>query len=510
MSAPTREKPQGVPLNPGDIYREIGYVPHAGQIPVIKSKSRMRVVSAGRRFGKSDLGGHDLVIEACLTKDLAEWYREQGKRREFWIVGPEYTDSEKEFRVVWNELKKLEFDFDKPGSYNNPEGGFMHLSLFDGAFQVHAKSARNPEVLVGEGLHGVVLAEAAKLKEIIWVKYIRPMLADFEGWGLMTSTPEGKNWFYKRWQQGQDPAYKEWASWRVPSWMNPHVYKTPTRGREVRAVLDVMRDPKNRWTAEQLIAREGFSVDSEIIGLMDDLTVEAFMQEIGADFTEFVGRVFKEFDEEWHVGDMEYDPQCLHFAACDAGYTNPSVWLYIQVDGWGNIDVLDEVYEREMTPDVFAEAIRDRHLDRGVRMFYGDPAAPGDNAQIEKILRIPSGGGTGGELKYRIDAIREALKPRKVIRHLEVGHPERLPRLRIHRRCTNTIREFLAYRYPEKRSTILGDEAHENPMKADDHTPEALGRFFAGWEGTPDAAGMSGNNRARITAGRRGKTPRRM
>ena len=60
----------------------------------------MRVVSAGRRFGKSNLGGHELTAEAIFTKYVAEQYLEEGKRREFWIVGPEYTDSEKEFRVL--------------------------------------------------------------------------------------------------------------------------------------------------------------------------------------------------------------------------------------------------------------------------------------------------------------------------------------------------------------------------------------------------------------------------
>ena len=506
MSAPVTER---AALNPATVFHELGYTPHAGQIPVLRSPARMKVVSAGRRFGKSDVGGHRLTVEAIISKDLATEYLERGKRREFWIVGPEYTDSEKEFRVLWNELRKLDVPFDKPGSYNNPEGGFMHLSLWGGAFQAHAKSAKMPDTLVGEGLHGVILAEAAKLKEIVWVKYLRPMLADFEGWALMTSTPEGKNWFYERWQAGQNPRQTEWKSWRVPSWMNPHVYRTPTKGPEVRAVLDIMRDPRCRELAGEIAAHFGYTIDSEILSLMDDLTPEAFMQEIGADFTEFVGRVFKEFDEEWHVSDLEYNPKYQHYAAMDSGYTNPSVWLYIQIDPWGNVDVLDEIYQTGLTPDEFAQTIKDRHLDRGVIRFYPDPAAPGDNVQVERILRIPQGGGTGGELKYRIDAIREALKPRKVIRHLPVGHPERLPRLRFDRRCVNTIREFQEYRYPDRKDTILGDEAHENPMKKDDHTPEALGRFFAGWSGTPDRTGISGNGRAKIV-GSSGRTTRRM
>jgi hypothetical protein len=50
--------------------------------------------------------------------------------------------------------------------------------------------------------------------------------------------------------------------------------------------------------------------------------------------------------------------------------------------------------------------------------------------------------------------------------------------------CPRTINDMEEYRYPEKKSEI-GD-APENPMKKDDHGPEALGRWFAGMFGTPD------------------------
>jgi len=172
------------------------------------------------------------------------------------------------------------------------------------------------------------------------------------------------------------------------------------------------------------------------------------------------------------------------------------------------VDVLDEIYETGLTPDEFAETIKERGLHQNVIRFYPDPAAPGDNVQVERALRVRSGGGTGGELQYRIDAIRMALRVRPHLAHLPVGHPERLPRLRIDRRCVNTIREFQEYRYPERKDTILGNEAHENPMKKDDHTPEALGRFFAGHShfGTPDRVGGSRSGRGKIVT----KTKRRM
>lgn len=133
-------------------------------------------------------------------------------------MGPEYTDAEKEFRVLYDALRARGLPFDRPGTYNNAHDGDMQISLFGGKYLVIAKSAKHPERLVGEGFNGVVMAEAAKQRERTWTKYIRPMLADFRGWSLFSSTPEGKNWFYDLWMRGQSEVDDEWESWRMPSW----------------------------------------------------------------------------------------------------------------------------------------------------------------------------------------------------------------------------------------------------------------------------------------------------
>ena len=461
-------------------YRKIGWKPHSGQDRVIAAGGvRNRVVTAGRRFGKSEIGGHRLVKEALDGALCQTRLKEIGKRREYWVVGPTYTDAEKEFRVLYNRLKRMGYEdkFDRPGTYNDPLGGNMHLSMWEGTFQVHCKSAKHPESLVGEGLSGAIFAEAAKLKEVIYTKYVRPTLADFDGWSLMTSTPEGKNWFYRMWQRGQDPLRRDWWSMRAPSWLNPYVYPLSATDDGIHAVRERMQ------RGIEVIPEE-HGVDPEIAALVGDLTEEAFNQEIGALFTEFVGRVFKDFDEETHVASLEYDPAWSTYACCDYGFTNPSVWLLVQVDPHGErINVLDEVYERGLAADEFAARIIDRGLAPGSCIaFYPDPASPGDTRILEEKLKIRHRGGTGGELRWRLDAIRKSLK--RILPHLPMEHADNRPKLMIDRKCVGLINDMQEYRYPERRSEV-GD-APENPMKKDDHGPEALGRFFAGLEGTPD------------------------
>lgn len=494
------------------ILDHIGWDPHPGQLRIAESTARHRVASCGRRFGKSDLGGHELVPEAFYTFTQRKRLQEEMKRREFWIVGPNYSDSEKEFRVLWNELTKLEVPFDKPGTYNDPLGGSMHISLWGGRFQVHGKSAAHPESLVGEGLSGVIMAEAAKIKERVWTKSIRPTLSDFGGWSLHTSTPEGKNHFYDMWKMGQDPRIPDWNSWRMPAWVNPYVYKSPTKALDVKGLQTYLNDKIediSYWEGDadysitevshlQSICNQfGFDIDPEILDLMSSMTQESFNQEIGADFTEFVGRVFKEFDEEIHVRDLQFDPSWQTFGAVDYGFTNPNVWLLLQVSPWGEVNVLREFYQPGLTSQEFAEEIRDRNLcPPGTLTFYPDPASPGDTRIMENVLKLRARGNTGGEVKYRIDAIRKALKESPL--HVPRGHVDRRPQLIIDRSCTMTIYEFNEYRYPEKKEQS-SVPSQELPMKKDDHTPEALGRFFKGFFGTPqEAAAESRARKAKV------------
>lgn len=385
----------------------------------------------------------------------------KGRRDEFWIVGPEYSDAEKEFRVVYNDLTSAGVPFDHPGTYDDVGGGNMHISLFGGRFLIAAQSAKYPNNLVGEALKGVIMAEAAKMKSTVWPKFIRPMLADYArdpipSWALFNSTPEGKNWFYDLYMRGisTDERDASWWGIRMPSWSNDILF------------------PEGRY-------------DPEIIELGRDMSEEKFKQEIGAEFTEFVGRVFKRFEEEVHVGHYPYDPRWPMAVAMDFGYRNPTVAMFIQWDNWDNVWVVGTKYARERTIEEFArDCLEDpvwAPLIRSTSLLYPDPESPADAAHISKTWKVSTQGNTGGLLKDRLDLIRRWLDVPQELRHLEEGHPERVPKLHINQKHNDElIREMNDYRYPENKNEQDDRDPVENPLKKDDHGPEAMGRFFAG------------------------------
>lgn len=453
-SAPPRTKT----VSMGRVFNRVLYDPHTGQRKIHTSGARHRVADAGRRFGKSTAGGRELTVMGIQAYHLQNYLREVGEQRRLWIVGPNYDDAEREFRVLYNDMKRLKIPMDRPGTYYTPgqQGGHT-LSLWDGAFIVECRSADHPESLDGEGLNFVIMAEAAKMKRSVWSKFIRPALADKRGSSLWNSTPEGKNHFYEAWQKGQDPNNPAWASWRLPSWINDHVFP-------------------------------GGRQDPEILEMESDLSTEKFKQEVGAEFTEYVGRVFKDWDEEIHVRNLRFNPKWPLYGAVDYGFTNPNVWLALQVDEWDNVYILGEFYRSGLDANEFANELQRWPLAANARRFYPDPASPGDTRILEKALRIRATKSTGGELKHRLEYIRQWLKPVP----LHVPEEKRQPKLLVDRSCHNVIREFDAYRYPDDPSEEKKRENREEPMKKDDHTPEALGRFFRGYYGPPGSDVKSG------------------
>lgn len=531
---PALAQPLG--LNPWAIYEHprVAWDPHDGQVEVLDSDARHRVWCAGRRTGKSELGAHVLLPYGLATRQVAtEWLR-KGKRREYWIVGDEYVTADKEFRTLWALFKHLGVPFDKGSHHANDGKSQSVISLWNGAFYVATQSGKYPENLVGEALHGCLMVEAAKSKPSLWQKHIRPMLNDYEGWSLHTSTPEGDNHFKDKFEYGQDPYKPDWDSWRMPAYMNPYVY-TET-GRMI-AAGKLPRDtpiPPHEWTldghvkymmqqmedhpglsAARIAATHRLTINPEIVSLADELSTELFRQEVMADFSIFVGQVFKDYDEEYHVGDLSFNPEWETYACTDYGFTNPSVYLLIQVGPWNEINVLAELYQPELTHEQFADEIIRRRTREGVpynppqlRTFYPDPADPEASKVLSDKLHISSSGGTGGELNVRINIIRQWLKQGRIDYDATALSDNNAdiwrPRLMIDRSCTNLRREMQAYRYPERKEDAeTSRDRFELPLKKDDHAPEALGRFAIGRFGSGELARTAGTRIRRANMGRK-------
>ena len=164
------------------------------------ASTRFKVVSAGRRFGKTRLA----VLE-CINA------ANEGGRA--WWVSPSYKTSEvgwRPLRYICRSIKDAEIRLGDR-QVNFPNGGFVAV-----------RSADNPDSLRGEGLDFVVMDECAFMKREAWSEAIRPALSDRKGNALFISTPKGRNWFWEAFQRGVRRE-QGWQSWEYPTSSNPFI-----------------------------------------------------------------------------------------------------------------------------------------------------------------------------------------------------------------------------------------------------------------------------------------------
>lgn len=398
------------------------------QLEVAKDKHRFRVICAGRRSGKSVL--------ARLT--LLKWALENIGT--YYLVSPTYRQAKE---IHWREFVK-----EIPQAWINKKNETELSIVLKNGSVIALKGAENPDTLRGVKLRGLVIDEIASIRnwDWLWQEVLRPTLTDYQAPAIFISTPKGFNHFYELYEQGQtgDEDYK---SWKFTSYDNPYIPK------------------------------------EEIDNAKKELTEDTFAQEYLADFRKFTGLVYKEFQRETHViSGFEVTDNYRIYRSLDFGSTNPTVCLWIAVDGDDNHFIIDEHYHTGETIDYHAGQINASKYSQKVVQTYGDPSgAQWIQEFAQRGVHItPATKETGTAfntwVRYGIEKVAERLK--QIPGHT-VPSTNRNASLYVFSNCTNTIKEFETYRWKEKSVTQAQDlNEPDVPEKANDHAMDAL-RYFA-------------------------------
>ena len=128
-------------------------------------------------------------------------------------VAPDYTITD---RVIWPDLIR---SCGWPGMVSKKNRSVY----FQGGGSVTVMSADNEKGLRGAGWDGMVIDEAAFIKETVWKQELRPSLADRQGWAIFITTPNGYNWFHKLFESAYDRP--GWERWQRPTSDNPLIPK---------------------------------------------------------------------------------------------------------------------------------------------------------------------------------------------------------------------------------------------------------------------------------------------
>jgi len=390
---------------------------HARQDEIRRSGARFKVVDCGRRWGKTLMAA--VLAFACALSGGAVWW-----------IGP----TSREANIGWKRI--LPMAAQVPGVKIRHAVRELH---FPGGGWIAVLSAENT-TLRGEGLDLIIIDEAAYVANLrrIWQEDLRASLSDKRGSAVFISTPDGRGFFYELFMRGQSDEWQEWSAWRAPSWTNPFLAK------------------------------------GEIEAAKLELPGWVFDQEYGAEFVAFAGKVYKSFspdsDAVFQTSDLDLGAYTEFWMGVDFGFTNPTVVCVGGLDRDDRLDIVDGIYQRQMTTPQLIERIKPMHDQYKARRIFCDSADPDAIAQL-RVAGLPAVACPKIAGGLERSSIKDGII--KIETRLHQG------RLRI---CAGTtpaefIDELDGYRYPD---TPDGREVKEQPLKVDDHFPDALRYMVAG------------------------------
>ena len=404
-----------------------GYQPHAAQKIFHRLRTRFAVVLAGTRGGKTYAAAREFLRRVYLDRAA------KTGPLHYWCAAPTYGVGKTQLRELFSALG---------GEAGELVVSWMKSELelrLAGNVLIEFKTADRPEALVGVGLDGLWIDEAARLKSEAWLGGLRMRLSDRLGWAIFSTTPMGRNWFYHEIVRRADPG-------------------------------DPLFDPAYglvRFRTAENTAVPGLAAEVELA--RRTLPARYFKREYEADLTSFAGMIFDEFDPQVHVLGpqntlgLTAPPATFHEvrAGVDWGFRNPGAIVVLGRDGDGVWWAIAEEAQANLPVTIndglcWVEIAKRLRRQYGITRFACDPAEPG-NISMFRRAGLPAHA-ADNEVGAGIQTIATTL-------HLEPLQGK--PGLLISAACPTLVRELSAYAWDD-------DSAGERPHKADDHTVDAL------------------------------------
>lgn len=243
--------------------------------------------------------------------------------------------------------------------------------------------ADNPDSARGIGLDGCAMDEFGQMPKRMYTEVVRPMLAEREGWLIVTGTPQGRNAFYELFKATEDD----------PKWMN-RLFKA---------------------------GQTGILSEEELASMRETMSPEHYAQEMECSWSSGIpGAYYAKLIDELEqmkpsrIADVPYDPALPVDTWWDIGRRDAtSIWFSQSA---GNAVRFIDHYEK--SGQGLADHVK---VVREKPYIYGRHLAPHDMSVIEygsnqSRIEIASGLGIHFEVAAKlrledgIDACRRLLK----------------------------------------------------------------------------------------------------
>lgn len=178
---------------------------HPGQQAIMADPARFKVMSCGRRFGKTLLAANwlGLLPGSAISGQPVAFFSPTYK-----LLLDVWASLERTLKPVTRKANKTE----------------MRIELTTGG-KVDFWTLEDPDAGRGRKYARIVIDEAAHARnlQVAWERAIAPTLTDLEGEAWFISTPNGLNYFHALFQRGDDAAWPDWSAHHMPSTVNPHL-----------------------------------------------------------------------------------------------------------------------------------------------------------------------------------------------------------------------------------------------------------------------------------------------
>lgn len=200
--------------------------PHKKQQEIIEDDHRFKVVVFGRQSGKSWLAKRVLLDEAINKGARCLW------------LSSSRNNSTQHWEEMLNLLQKANFPYKKLRTVSK------EIYFYGGGF-IHVRTVGENDNLRGATVDFIVCDEAAFYAggQDLWYRVIQPMITATGGRVMFTTTPNGWDWVYDLFKQGQQENNPYYKSWHMPTWESP--YQDKALLEEIRKVT-----PELVWREE--------------------------------------------------------------------------------------------------------------------------------------------------------------------------------------------------------------------------------------------------------------------
>ncbi len=174
----------------GDETITIPYAPRQHFVPLHRSQKRWKFVVAHRRAGKSVAAINEIIRRALLNP-------RQHPPPRYAYVGPSFAQTKD---LIWGYAKH--YTAPLPGVKISE--GDLQLTLPNGAMVNLYGGAAAYERMRGLYFDGIVLDEFSMLNPAVFSTVVRPCLADYRGWAIVSGTSNGDDHFHELKKKNQD------------------------------------------------------------------------------------------------------------------------------------------------------------------------------------------------------------------------------------------------------------------------------------------------------------------